>query len=150
MKKLFVSLALIAPLWITPAFADRIDIDNEKLQSLIEEGVPVVDVRRLDEWKNTGVIDGSHLLTFFDEKGNYDPKKWMSELSELLNPEEPFVLICQSGARSFNVSDWLGKNFDTVYNVQKGIGHWISRSNVRSICVLCSCWLFCWQGNSRT
>ena len=129
MKKLFVSLALIAPLWITPAFADRIDIDNEKLQSLIEEGVPVVDVRRLDEWKNTGVIDGSHLLTFFDEKGNYDPKKWMSELSELLNPEEPFVLICQSGARSFNVSDWLGKNFDTVYNVQKGIGHWISEGN---------------------
>ena len=129
MKKLFALLALIAPLCLTPAFADRIDIDNEKLQSLIEEGVPVVDVRRVDEWKTTGVIDGSHLLTFFDEKGNYDQEKWLGELTELLNPEEPFVLICQSGARSFNVSDWLGKNFNQVYNVQKGIGHWISEGN---------------------
>ena len=129
MKKLFALLALIAPLCLTPAFADRIDIDNEKLQSLIEEGVPVVDVRRVDEWKTTGVIDGSHLLTFFDEKGNYDQKKWLGELTELLNPEEPFVLICQSGARSFNVSDWLGKNFNQVYNVQEGIGHWISEGN---------------------
>lgn len=129
MKNLFTLLTLITSLWITPAFADRIDIDNAKLKGLIDEGVPVIDVRRLDEWKSTGVIDGSHLLTFFDEKGNYDSGKWLGELSELINTEEPFVLICQSGARSFSVSDWLGKNFDTVYNVQKGIGHWITEGN---------------------
>jgi len=122
-------LALIASFWFTPVFADRIDIDNDKLKGLIDEGVPVVDVRRLDEWKTTGVIDGSHLLTFFDEKGNYDAKKWLGELSELINPEEPFVLICQSGVRSFNVSDWLGKNFETVYNHRNGIGHWIKDGN---------------------
>ena len=58
-------LALIASFWFTPAFADRIDIDNNKLKGLIDEGGPVVDVRHLDEWKTTGVIDGSHLLTFF-------------------------------------------------------------------------------------
>ncbi len=129
LKNLYLLLALVAPLWLTPAFADRIDIDNAKLKGLIDAGVPVVDVRRIDEWKSTGVIDGSHLLTFFDAKGNYDPKKWLGDLSELINPEEPFVLICQSGARSFNVSDWLGKNFETVYNHQRGIGHWIKEGN---------------------
>jgi len=126
MKKWFLLLALLAPMWATSAIADRIDIDNEKLQSLIEEGIPVVDVRRLDEWKTTGVIDGSHLLTFFDEKGQFDAEKWFGDLSGLINPEEPFVLICHSGARSLAVGDWLGKNFDKVYNVKSGISSWIA------------------------
>ena len=129
MKKPTILLAFIVPFWITPAFADRIDIDNAKLQSLIDEGIPVVYVRRLDEWKATGVIDGSHLLTFFDKEGNYDSKKWLRELSQLINPDEPFVLICQAGGRSFNVSDWLGNKYENVYNVRKGIGHWIKEGN---------------------
>ena len=38
--------------------ADLVGIDNDRFQSLIDSGVPVIDVRRLDEWKNTGVIEG--------------------------------------------------------------------------------------------
>jgi len=129
MNRLFLLILLVAPLWATSAFADRIDIDNEKLQTLIDEGVPVVDVRRLDEWKSTGIIKGSHLLTFFDEKGNYDAKKWFGALTDLINPEEPFVLICHSGSRSLAVSDWLGKDFEKVYNVKSGITQWIADEN---------------------
>jgi len=62
MNRLFLLILLVAPLWATSAFADRIDIDNEKLQTLIDEGVPVVDVRRLDEWKSTGIIKGIKIL----------------------------------------------------------------------------------------
>ena len=94
MEKLLLSFVTLCSLVFVPvASADLIDIDNEKLQSLIDEGIPVVDVRRLDEWTATGVIKDSHLITFFDEKGNYDAKKWFSALSEVINPEEPFVAV---------------------------------------------------------
>ena len=111
------------------ASADLIDIDNKKLRSLIDEGVPVIDVRRLDEWNETGVIKDSHLMTFFDREGNYDAQKWFDELSESINPEEPFVLICHSGARSLSVGKWLGQQFDTVYNAKAGIVSWIEDDN---------------------
>jgi len=122
-------MSLCSLLFVSVASADLIDIDNEKLQSLIDEGVPVIDVRRLDEWKHTGVVKDSHLLTFFDEKGNYDAQKWLSEMSEVINPEEPFVLICHSGARSSAVGKWLGEQFGTVYNAKAGIMSWIDQDN---------------------
>ena len=62
------------------ARAEVIDIDNKTLARLIEEGVPVIDIRREDEWSATGVIDDSHLMTFFDAKGNHDAPAWRSAL----------------------------------------------------------------------
>lgn len=122
---LIAFFALVSLGFASVAAADLTHIDNEKLQALIADGTPVVDLRRLDEWQKTGVIDGSHLLTFFDKKGNYDARKWMGELSKVVNPEKPFVLICQSGVRSLAVGKWLGEQFNTVYNVKDGIVSWI-------------------------
>jgi len=62
MKKLLSTLPLL--LVALPVSAELINIDDEKLQALIEDGTPGVDVRRADEWRQTGVIEGSHLLTF--------------------------------------------------------------------------------------
>ncbi len=124
---LLILLLSVAP--ISPAFAELTGIDNEALQSLIDEGTPVIDVRRLDEWKKTGVIKDSHLLTFFDEKGRYDAQKWLSQLSELIDPNEPFVLICHSGGRTSIIGQWLGKEFDRVYNVEDGMMSWIKAGN---------------------
>ena len=56
-----------------PLHADVIQIDSAELQRLRAEGVSVIDVRRPEEWSKTGVIEGSHLLTFFDAEGRYDP-----------------------------------------------------------------------------
>ena len=52
-----------------PLHADVIHVDSAGLQRLRTEGVTVIDVRRAEEWSKTGVIEGSHLLTFFDAKG---------------------------------------------------------------------------------
>ena len=122
-------LWLLLPLWFSTASAELIDVDNKKLQELIDQGVPVIDIRRLDEWKKTGVIDGSHLITFFDKDGKYDAQKWYTEMSALINPLEPFVLICHSGARTAAVGQSLGKEFETVYNVKSGIHSWIQTGN---------------------
>ena len=42
------------------------DINNLQLISLMEKKVPIIDIRKESEWKETGIIEGSHLLTFFN------------------------------------------------------------------------------------
>ena len=45
------------------------NIENEQLQTMLENNVPIYDVRRPEEWYQTGVIEGSQLLTFVDADG---------------------------------------------------------------------------------
>ena len=57
-----------------------------------EQNVPIIDIRRPDEWRSTGVISGSYLLTFFDAKGNYNLNQWLAELNDIAG-EFAFVRI---------------------------------------------------------
>lgn len=111
------------------AVADKIDIGNKQLKELIEQGVPVIDLRRAEEWDKTGVIDGSHLMTFFDKAGRYDAEKWMNTLTSTVNTEEPLILICHSGVRTNIVGKWLSEHVGTVYNVEEGIVSWLKEGN---------------------
>lgn len=110
-------------------YADVTEVDNQKLQTLIESGVPVIDVRREDEWLKTGVIEGAHKLTFFDKKGKYDAQKWLSELDKIAASDEPFVLICAAGVRSKAIAKLLDKRlgFTQVHNHTKGMNYWLKK-----------------------
>lgn len=72
------------------------------------------------------MIEDSHLITFFDSQGQYDAEKWLSELSAIVKPGEPVVLICHSGARTKLISQWLSEKqgYAKVYNVASGIVSW--------------------------
>lgn len=112
-----------------PANADVINVEIEELQSLIQQDIQVIDLRRLDEWQRTGVIDGSHRLTFFDKFGAYNGKQWIEQAGLFTDPQKPVVLICHSGVRSKWVAQWMDKNTDyqTIYNVPDGIVGWIEK-----------------------
>lgn len=120
----FFALLLLSS--INMAQAEVVDIDNEALQQLIADGVTLVDLRRPDEWKNTGVVKGSQLMTFFDAKGEYDAQAWLTQLGGIVEQDAPVILICHSGNRSNVVSRWLSKEvgFEKVYNVTNGIVAW--------------------------
>ena len=122
-----LGLALLLSL-STTVHADVTHIDNEKTSELLAEGIPLIDVRTESEWKQTGIVEGSHLLTFFDEKGNYDIKKWVADLEEIAGKDKPFMLICAVGGRTGNISQFLDQKlgFTKVHNVEKGIVQWIS------------------------
>lgn len=109
------------------AYGEVINIDNQTLQQLVDKQTVLVDVRRPDEWKQTGVVPGSHKLTFFDQNGNYDARKWLDELNKVVDKDSPVVLICHHGVRSKVVANWLSKGlgYSTVYNVEKGIDSWL-------------------------
>ena len=102
-------------------------IDNEKTQSLLQEGIPIIDVRTKSEWKETGIVEGSHLLTLFDETGNFDIQKWMADLDKIAGKDKPFMLICAVGGRTGMLSQYLDsrEGYTQVHNVVRGIDHWI-------------------------
>ena len=110
------------------AFAEVIDVNNEEIIKLSNVNIPIVDVRRSSEWKQTGVIPNSILLTFFDKDGNYNFDEWYERLPLEINEDNPIILICRSGKRSKIVANMMDKEFDIIiYNAQSGINSWINK-----------------------
>lgn len=103
------------------------DIGNDDLKNKLASGTTVIDIRRPDEWKATGVIPGSHLATFFDASGNASPL-FAEKLKSLVTaPDQEVVFICRTGQRSQVLSEYLAKEvgFTNVANVEEGILSWI-------------------------
>ena len=124
-------ITLLNTCLVVTASSEVINVDNNELQSLISKGIPVIDIREKIEWKETGILSESHLITFFDSEGKYDAKKWLAELKIIASPDDPIILICRSGRRSLIVADYLSNkiNFLKVYNVEAGIKGW-KRANL--------------------
>ncbi len=110
------------------ARAEVIDIDNAELARLMKDGVTVIDIRTLPEWEETGILSGSKLLTFFDERGKADPAAWLDKVKPLAGPNDPVIVICRSGNRTKAVSRFLSQQagYAKVYNVKSGIKGWIA------------------------
>ena len=102
-------------------------LDNEGLARMVQEGALVVDIRRPEEWRQTGVVAGSHLITAFDEQGRITPE-FPALFGELTDPAQPVVLICRTGNRTDILARMLIEQagYQQVYNVSRGITSWIS------------------------
>lgn len=109
------------------ARAEVVDIDNTQLAQLMKSGVTVIDIRTKPEWEETGIVPGSKLLTFFDERGKADPAAWLDKVKPLAKPGDPVIVICRSGNRTKPVSQFLSQQagYAKVYNVKSGIKGWI-------------------------
>lgn len=109
------------------AYAELGNLNNQHMKHLMDENVPIIDIRRSDEWQSTGVIKGSHQLTFFDARGNYDLEKWLSALDKIVGKNDRFILVCRSGNRTGTLGNFLDKKlgYKQVYHLQKGIKNWI-------------------------
>ena len=126
MLKRFLALAALGFSALL-AHAEIINIDNAELARLAASGVPVVDIRTEGEWKESGVLAGSKLLTYFDEAGRSNPPQWLDKLKAVAKPDQPVILVCRSGRRSLAASQYLSEQagYKTVYNVSKGMNGWI-------------------------
>ena len=64
MKRIFIVfiitftslMAELNQVWATPQF--------------VEKKMKIIDIRTPAEWRETGIIEGSYTIMFFDEKGN--------------------------------------------------------------------------------
>jgi len=124
-KLLFAAFFCLSAL---AARAEIVTIGNAELARLAARGVPVIDVRTEKEWKETGVIPGSRLITYFDENGKSNPPQWLEKFKAVAAPGQPVILVCRSGRRSAAATQFLAEQagYKTVYNVGQGINGWVA------------------------
>ena len=125
LKKLLVLVAFGLPTLLVRA--EVINIDSAELVRLAASGVPVIDIRTEGEWRKTGIIPGSKLITFFDEAGSANPPQWLEKAKAIVKPDQPVILICRSSNRTRAATSFLSEQagYRTVYNVSKGLNAWL-------------------------
>jgi len=102
------------------------NVDNAELQMMLEKDIPIYDVRRPEEWRQTGVVEGSKLLTFVEASGHLKPD-FIERFTAANSPHDPVILICRTGSRTSSLARLLVEKmgYTQVYNVRDGITSWI-------------------------
>ena len=127
----FKIILIINVLVASFAFSDVIEIGNFELKSLLQKKIPLIDIRRKDEWKSTGIVENSILMTFFDKNGKTNTNEWLKELNKIANKNDPVILICRTGRRTGIISKFLSEKvgYRLIYDVTDGITDWIKKGN---------------------
>ena len=127
----FKTLLIINVLFASLAFSDVIEIGNIELKSLLQKKIPLIDIRRKDEWKSTGIVENSILMTFFDKNGKANTNEWLKELNQIAKKNDPVILICRTGRRTGIISKFLSEKvgYRLIYDVTDGITDWIKKGN---------------------
>ncbi len=108
-----------------------IEISPNEVEKLIEKDVVMIDVRREDEWKYTGLIKNAYKMTFFDMFGNVDIQGWMKEFEKIVtSKEQQFVLICAHANRTRTIGKYLIANYGytNVGHLTGGMALWLEES----------------------
>ena len=91
-------------------------------QEIIDSKIPIVDIRTPPEWVETGIVKGAITIMFFNEKGGYNVRDFLTKLNQKVDTTKPFALICRTGGRTAMLSDFLSKelNYDVI-NLKGGM-----------------------------
>lgn len=102
------------------------NLNNEQLKTMLEQNAPIYDIRRPDEWRQTGVIEGSQLLTFVDASGRMIAD-FLPRFTRAVGKDDPVILICRTGNRTSTLARHLVEQmgYTKVFNVRNGITQWI-------------------------
>ena len=111
--------------------AEVIDIDNSELKNLIEKDINIIDVRTQNEWKSTGIINGSILISLLDKKNKFIFENWYEDFNKKISKNESVIFVCALGVRSKYISNLIKKKKPDlkIYNLKKGINDWIRSGN---------------------
>ncbi|PKP70277.1 MAG: rhodanese-like domain-containing protein [Alphaproteobacteria bacterium HGW-Alphaproteobacteria-4] len=94
----------------------------------------IVDIRRPDEWVDTGVIDGARLVTFVS------PQSFLDAIGPEIADGRDLILICRSGNRSSLAAEALaGMIPNRIISVNGGMSQQIAQGyqTVRPVCATC-------------
>ncbi len=103
------------------------NLDNQQLEFMLQQKIQIFDIRRPEEWRETGVIAKSKLLTFVDAGGRVLPD-FLQRFTSAVGKNDKVILICRTGNRTDVLARHLVQKmgYTQVYNVQYGITSWLS------------------------
>jgi len=125
--KIFKALFLFL-LFFSPLFAKEGKLSTSQLEALLRKNIVIIDIRREDEWKKTGIIPNSYRLTFYNKKNEYNMKRWLYIFARLVKSKNnTFVLVSSNSKRAKKVAQILieEKNYKNAHYLDKGINKWI-------------------------
>ena len=107
--------------------AEVIDINNRELSNLIEKEIKIIDVRTQNEWKSTGIIKGSFLVSLLNKNKKFIFEDWYEMFNIKFGSNKSIIFICASGVRSNYISHLVKKKKPDliIYNLKNGINYWI-------------------------
>ena len=115
MKKIILLLSLLVSILSA-------DLKREPISMQVIGKVPIVDIRTIAEWHETGLIKSSIPIQFFDEKGRYDIEGFLKELNAKVDTKKQFGIICNSGSRTKILAKFLSDRMHyNVIDFQGGI-----------------------------
>lgn len=97
-------------------------ISAEELKQKIaaHEDITLMDVRTPREWAQTGVIPGSIMVEM-----QTIPAQMENGLNAKLKAKEPIIVICRSGNRSAQVTNFLRQRYNIeAINLSGGVISW--------------------------
>lgn len=104
---------------------------SEDLVKAREDGVIIIDIRREEEWQETGIIPGAEMVTAFDASGRVHPEFLDSFRSVVPGPDTPVMLYCRTGNRTTSLGNALIEQlgFSNVTHLSGGITGWLAEGN---------------------
>ena len=129
MRRNFLKFILISPIALSVAIPsgigaladDGVITSQLAYDQLQAGGLTVIDIRRPDEWRETGIPQGGYAITMHDPEGQ---EAFMANVLAALDGDRtaPIGLICAAGVRSTWASSYLARNgFTNVYNIREGM-----------------------------
>ena len=108
---------------IPPKLGDATAAD---LQAAQKNGVVVIDIRRAEEWVETGIIDGAHTITAFTQSGQLHPEFQVKFTAIVPTPDTPVMLYCRTGNRTGIIGNALVSQlgYSDVTHLSAGIVGW--------------------------
>ena len=111
--------------WASESKQAGFDLSPLDLVNLQSEGVLVIDIRRQQEWIETGILKGAKTITAFQKDGKLHPE--FKDFDILVpNLHIPFILYCRSGRRTGILRDALENSlgFTRAMHLSGGIVAW--------------------------
>ena len=110
---------------IPPKLGDATPADLKAAQ---KNGVVVIDIRRAEEWAETGIIKGAHTITAFTQSGQLHPEFQRKFIAIVPTPDTPVMLYCRTGNRTGIIGNALVSQlgYSDVTHLSDGIVGWIA------------------------
>ena len=102
------------------------EVSADELENLAKSGVTVIDIRRPDEWEDTGLIDGAIPIQSFTQQGQVHPEFLEKFNQAVPSKDTAFVIYCHAAGRSNQIGRALVEQlgFSKASHLTGGITAW--------------------------